>query len=440
MGFKGYRWLGAVVTGTNLFAAANAAQPPRPAAPPPDLTELAKAKQQFAEKEAVSVVGSAWAAAKQEMARSNRPKAIEILKNAKQNLPASISEATRAWLSNSIDAKVAELEGKPVANPANPGMKLDPKSPEVLAAQKVLEEKAVAERKDVVAGLQTVQQADNAGRTAEAQAEIARLTKLYPKNPSVMALGQNGGMKTRLEDAIAIQMELRDRWVKNQESITRSSFPAINDVEFPKNWTEISERRLKNSTIQLTAKEKQIIDALDKPIKVDFRERPLEEALQDLSNMLGQDLLIDKKSVADLELDLKKGATLQANGLSGRTVLRSILAAQGLTFVVKDEAIQIVTVERSRSLLTTRVYYLGDLIQGVGPFGDLQWGPILNAQQTAANADAIVAAIRKSIDPLSWNGETHGPGSITYDYLTKSIVVRASAEVHYSLGRTFNKR
>lgn len=153
--------------------------------------------------------------------------------------------------------------------------------------------------------------------------------------------------------------------------------------------------------------------------------------------MLDLPLLLDKRSVEDLMLDLKKGATLQANGLAARTVLRSVLDAHGLTFVVKDETVQIVTVERARSILTTRVYYLGDLVNGVGPFSGIQWGPFVNAQQTQANADAIVQMIRKSIDPLSWNGETGGAGSITFHYPSMSIIVRASAEVHYTMSRTF---
>ena len=64
--------------------------------------------------------------------------------------------------------------------------------------------------------------------------------------------------------------------------------------------------------------------------------------------------------------------------------------------------------------MTTRVYYLGDLAQGVGPFGGLQWGPFLNAQQTQANVAALIEAIRK-IDPLSWNGrDTGGPALRLY--------------------------
>ena len=164
--------------------------------------------------------------------------------------------------------------------------------------------------------------------------------------------------------------------------------------------------------------------------------QPQDPSGQDISNQLDLPLLIDKKSLEDLMIDLKKGVSLQAKGLSARTVLRSILGAQGLTFVVKDETIQIVTVERSKSLLTTRVYYLGDLVKGVGPFSGIEWGPVANLQQSQANVAAIIDAVKK-IDPLSWSGmDTGGPGSVTFHTPTMSLIVRNSAEVHYSLGRS----
>jgi hypothetical protein len=102
--------------------------------------------------------------------------------------------------------------------------------------------------------------------------------------------------------------------------------------------------------------------------------------------------------------------------------------------VVKDEAIQVVTVEKARDMLVTRVYYLGDLVQSTGPFGGApQWGTFLDFQQTMANVDTIVKSITASIDPLSWK-ERGGPGTVTFHYPSMSIIVRASAEVHASLG------
>lgn len=405
----------------------------------PDPLSGAKASQQLAEQKAKSHIDGVLSDAGAQ-ARSNPTKAVANLKSAKQELQFAlgISDDLRTRLTADLDAKIAELEGRPVGrNPRPVPGANDPKNPEVIAAQKAAAEKAAAEFKDVVAGIKKVQTAYDANRPAEAAAETARLTRLYPSNPSVMALTQNGSIKTKLDDAIAFQVEYRNRWVANQKNIMMSSLPAIRDVEFPADWVEKSKRRLK--TVEMSAKEKKIVEALDKSITVNFRDRPFEEALQDLSNQLDQPLLIDKASVADLEIDLKKGSTLEANGLSGRTVLRSLLAAHGLTFVVKEETIQIVTVERARGLLTTRVYYLGDLIRGTGLFGGPEWGPYLNAEQTGENAKSIAAMIQKSIDPLSWR-DNGGAGSVTFDPLTMSIVVRSSAEVHFTLSRAFNGR
>ena len=152
--------------------------------------------------------------------------------------------------------------------------------------------------------------------------------------------------------------------------------------------------------------------------------------------MLDQPLLLDKKSLEDLLVDLKKGVSLQAKGLSGRTVLRSVLASQGLTFIVKDETIQVVTLEKAKSTLTTRAYYLGDLVTGVGPFGDFRFGPFLNLAQTQESVRVLQETITKSIDPLSWR-ENGGPGTVTFHLPSMSLIVRAPTEVHFTLSKSF---
>jgi hypothetical protein len=424
--FTSYRGAFAAFAAIGLFAAVVAAQPPRPG--PADPLDAAKAQQRIAEQKAEVDILQTIENADRLAKAGHTVKASQALRTAKQNIQVALG------------LKLAVVEGRPAANPnpTNPGVMLDPKGPEVKAAQAEIAAKYFAELKDVRDGIKKVEADQAAGRTNEANAEIARLAKAYPNNPSVLALGQKDTIQNRLADAQAFYAEANSRWVANQMSINKAALPAIRDVEFPKDWKEKSERRLKAAYPQLTAKEKKIIEALDKPMSPNFNDRPLEEALQDLSNMFDLPLLIDKKSLDDLGLaDLKKGVSLQAKALSGRTVLRSILATQGLTFVIKDETIQIVTVEKAKGLLTTRVYYLGDLVQGVGPFGDIRWGPFVNAQQTQANVAALVEMVKK-IDPLSWSGmETGGPGSITYHAASQSIIVRNSAEVHHTLGRAF---
>jgi hypothetical protein len=432
--FTSYRWTGAIAVALGLFATAIAGQPPRPATPT-DPIEAAKVQRTVAEKKKEAEILQTIENADKLAKGNHAAKASQTLRTAKQNLQfeQGIGDDARTRLTALLDAKLAAVEGRAVANP-NPGVKLDPKGAEMKAAKAETLAKYFAELKDVRDGIKVVEKAQIDGKTYLANAEVARLTKLYPYNPSVLALGQSNTLKNNVATAQGQYAMMADRWRIAMNNVDKSAMPAIMDVEFPSNWKDKDHRI---QTVKLTAKERKIIEALDKPITVSFADRPLEEALQDLSNDLDQPLLLDKKSLEDLGLDLKKGVSLQGRGLSGRTVLRGVLATQGLTFVVKDETIQIVTVERAKSLLTTRVYYLGDLVQGVGPFGGIQFGPLINAQQTQANVTAIIDAIKK-IDPLSWSGQdSTGAGTITYHAPSQSLIVRNSAEVHASLSKSF---
>jgi hypothetical protein len=460
MGFKSYRWAGAAVTAFGLFATTVTGQPPRPTPPvdpnpnpnPIDAAKIQKTlAEQKAETQAEADVRLAIENATQLAKREDlKPQAIQKLKAAKADiqLKVGLPDATRTRLTGLLDAKLAAIEGRAGGTgatggagtiPTSPGVKLDPKAADVKAAQERAAIAYATEAKEVRAALERIEGYDAKGQTALAATEIARLAKAYPTNPAVLPLSYTDTLKNRLADAQAYYVEANSRWVANQKNINQSALPAIYDVEFPKDWKEKSARRLKATQPELTAKEKKIIEALDKPTTVNFMDRPLDESLQDLSNMLDLPLLIDKKSLDDLGLDLKRGVTLQAKGLSARTVLRSVLATQGLTFVVKDETIQIVTVEKAKTMLVTRVYYLGDLVQGVGPFGDPRFGPVINAQQAQVNTNAIIDMIKK-IDPLSWSGEAGGPGTITYHAPTQSIIVRNSAEVQYSLSNALSPK
>jgi hypothetical protein len=113
-----------------------------------------------------------------------------------------------------------------------------------------------------------------------------------------------------------------------------------------------------------------------------------------------------------------------------RTVLRKFLGEYGLTYIIKDEAIYVTTAKRAREMMVTRVYYLGDLVAGVGTFGGgATWGPVIAREQMLENAKFITQLITSSIDPDSWS-ERGGGGSVTFHEPTMSLVIRQSAEVH----------
>jgi hypothetical protein len=416
------------VAAAALFGTAALAQPPRPADP----LGAAEARQKIADQKAEADVLTAIQEADR-TARTNKARAAQVLRAAQNNIDLSgaISGNARKTLTALIQSRLAALDEKPVAVVG--GAKPEPTAATVKADQKTAFEAYTAEIKEVREGVEAVARFQEANRHAEADRTIAALNAKYPNNPAVIALTQKDSFGKAVADSRLFAKMQGERILYAQNDLMRSSLPVKGDIEFPANWKELTERR-KKAEPQLSAKERSLIAALDQPVTVAFNNRPLEEVLQDLSNQMDQSLFLDRKSIEDQGVDLTRPVMLDAKGISARTVLRQVLAAQGLTFVVKDEAIQVVTVEKAREMLVTRVYYLGDLIQGVGPFGGaLQWGPLLDFQQTQANAAFIADSITKSIDPLSWK-ERGGPGTVTFHFPSMSLIVRASSEVHATLG------
>ncbi len=417
-----YRLAAALVAVLAGFAAAQQ---------PGDGIEAARVRQQLADQRATSEVLNALVEADR-LARLNPARAAQVLKQAQQGIDVSgsISGEARRTLTDRLQAKLAAVEGRPVANP---GARPDPATAGVKAAKAAAFEAMTAEVKEVREGVEVVARLREQNKYAEADQAAGALARKYPNNPTVITLGQKDNFATALADSRAFSELQAKRINAAQNSLMASSLPAIGDVEFPPGWKDGPGKR--TNEIKLTSKEKQLISSLNKAVTLNVKDQPLEYALQELSDQMGEKLLVDQKSLRDLDIDLKKTVSLDGRGVSARTALRQLLAANGLTFVVRDESIQIVTVERSRDLLVTRVYYLGDLIQGVGalPGGAPQWGPFLDFQQTQANAKLIVDSIQASVDPLAWQGKG-GAGTVTFHYPSMSLIVRASSEVHASLG------
>ena len=415
-------WIGVAAFG--LFATALAAQPPGG-----DLLAEARAREKIANQKLEADIGNAIKEADR-VAKNNPAKAAQILRAAQTNIDvtASISGEARKTMTTLLQAKLNAVEGRA---PGVNAPRIDTESAVARANRKAAFDKYEAEIKAVKEGLVMIERYQSAKKFDEAKGMVALLSKQYPDNAAVLALQQKESFASNVEEAKLLSQMHSERYTVAMNAVARSNMPAVNDIEFPKDWKE----RTKNRTTgtKLTEKERTLIAALDKPMNAVFSGQPLSEVLQRMSNLMDQHLYLDEKSLTDLGLDLKKPLTLDAKGVPARIVLRQALASLGLTFVVKDEIIQIVTVEKAREMLVTRVYYLGDVVKGIGTFGGIAWGPYIDHQQTKENVKMIVDAIKAGIDPLSWN-DKGGPGAISFDYLSMSLIVRASTEVHATLG------
>src|SRR5262249_40567819 len=136
-----------------------------------------------------------------------------------------------------------------------------------------------------------------------------------------------------------------------------------------------------------------------------------------------------KQALEQQSVTYETTVKFRARRVTMRTVLRRILADVGLAYYIKDEAIQVTSVDKANQTLTTRVYYLGDLVNKI----TVDLGPVLNEQQVINNAKQIIEMIQTQIEPESWS-INNGPGKIYFEPTRMVLVVKATAEVHYMLG------
>jgi hypothetical protein len=233
-------------------------------------------------------------------------------------------------------------------------------------------------------------------------------------------------MKGRVIETRSLREKSGERFSGTLAQVDKSAVPAASDYEFPPDWLEKSKRR--SPLAKLTAQEKALLEALKKPIKVDYNMDTFQSVIDDLSKRLGQTIILDKQAMEEANVTYDTPITLRFNKpVSARTALKRVLADVGLTYVIRKENIEVTSIARAKEMLTTRTYYIGDLMGVASPM----LPAIVNQFQMTQAIGMIINQIQ-GIDPESWEGRG-GPGTISFDPIRMSLVIKQSAEMHYML-------
>src|SRR5262249_50720291 len=179
----------------------------------------------------------------------------------------------------------------------------------------------------------------------------------------------------------------------------------------------------KRTKLNVTPEEAKVIKALSSPITIDMKESTLEAVIGYLKDKAGVDINVPKLILEERNITYQTPVSVSLKDVTLRTVLKKVLADVGLTYIVKEGAIQVTTEERAKQTLTVRTYYIGDLL-GFAP--GVRFSPYARA------INDIIGLIVSSVEPQSWwvNG---GPGRIVFDPVTRSLIVSQTAEIHYML-------
>ena len=229
---------------------------------------------------------------------------------------------------------------------------------------------------------------------------------------------------TSVKDQIAAAERLKAKRGEAMLGVINGLQPTViaGDIEFHAHWKQIVENRKRFAGPQLTAKEAELLKALNSYMTPNFDKQPFRQVMEYIMEKTGQAIIIDENSLKDamVEYDDPVDFTLKTK-ITVRTILKKILADKGLSYIIRDGAIQVMTAARAKEITVVRAYPVNDLV------GDAF---TING---AINAQSLIQTIQNAIDPGYWR-DNGGPGTITYHPQTGTLIIRASAELHYMLG------
>jgi len=178
-----------------------------------------------------------------------------------------------------------------------------------------------------------------------------------------------------------------------------------------------------------------IANQLLAPVSLDFQDTPLRHILEALEEMSGVTIVPDD-SMEEGGVNLDRPVTIKVENVSLKSALALLLHSTHLSYVIKDEILQITTQEYARGKLRTVTYPVADLVVPIGSgSGSLLPAFCRQDAEVAANhkpgttcEEALIKLIMQTIEPQSW-ADQGGKGTIQYFPLGLALVVNQTPDI-----------
>jgi type II secretory pathway component GspD/PulD (secretin) len=265
------------------------------------------------------------------------------------------------------------------------------------------------------------------------------------------------------------------------QDVAASAAVPVNDVTYPDNWREKDERKNRKylPVKEQTPEDKQVYSKLSFPVSIDFKDKPLQDVLEELRELHSVNIVPDRVNIENEGIDLEQRVSIRLDGVSLKTALKHVLQNCRLTYVVQDGVLLVTTPTGERGKAERVVYPVADLIipvenygtvgsnnsplglggptkpaadgvTGTAPSAPSPWsihgGPVVG--DSMANAlgkmhahagraprqpgqsmeDILIRLISETIEPYSW-ADKGGTGKIEYYPLGMSLVVSQTPDI-----------
>jgi hypothetical protein len=377
-----------------------------------------------AEEEILALIAAADRAKATDPAKAN-----ELLRKAMARLQADIHIDSKRWgeLRTAIQQRQNSTAAPPVAGSEPPGRPA--------AAKPAVPPKIEPKDEDIIRrDLDFISYYRQQGRVRDAYNLAQDLARRYPNHPTVQQVYQSMANSQAIREALELREERSHNTRLAMNDVTRSSIPITGDIAYPKDWLTNPkyQNRLKKyeaGLVPLTEKEKAILrslsDVLRQPLQI--KDMPFEQVLQLLQKEIGHPILVNKAALQEVGITYETTVTASIpREVSKRYMLRRVLADLNLTYIIKNEVIEVTTLLRARNEMVVRFFPIDDFL-GANGFFTTGFGINPNYQ-----VEQLIGMIKQMVDPESW--EPAGPGTITYDPVRRVLIIKNSAEVINALG------
>jgi type II secretory pathway component GspD/PulD (secretin) len=294
--------------------------------------------------------------------------ALEVLQDYNASVASSGLDAERvAQLRRPIDTRLAQLK---TLKHQRDFEKLQANQHE--SAHKAVAQKALMEQEKDQQVKQLMKQSNEcfkAGKYREAEMYATRAKDLDPDNPVPGAAIYTSRIMANQVKYDRIKKDKEDFVVnslddaENPGPAVSSSSPLLFDEKISTGNRNRKSIPLLTLERQKTDREREIYRRLEGPVpSMDFKDMPLRQILDDLQGWTGVNVVPDKAALESAGINIDQPMTMKLEGIALKSALNVLLQQAHLTYVIKDEVLQITTEENARGKLETRIHPVLDLV------------------------------------------------------------------------------
>jgi len=245
------------------------------------------------------------------------------------------------------------------------------------------------------------------------------------RNPSEVASGRINDGKLAL-DANYMDRIRQETGRNNVQRDLDHAASQITEERITQHFINVTDRRKP----RLSKEEQHVMKMLNSTMSIDFTNARFKEVIEYLQERTEMPIILDEGSLRDAGVQYDDPVTFKAPKVQVRTILRKVLGDRGLSYFVKEGAIQVVTIQQARETMVVRTYPVGELIN-VNP----AFGPFMGRAIMYQQVQQLINTVQASMDPTIWQQG----GSIQFlEAPVPTLVIRAPAELHYSLSKFGN--